>query len=539
MTEQINEIIKDKYSNELAYELSKISRNNPANNEIENLYILISCELADDAFKNLFKEASFSLPEVQTKNIEILARVNDVKFILGNPDKLSCIKESVKFYIEIYEKTDDLKYMIRALELVRKVKSVFTQNLPQLKQKTLQLLTSLESAYYQLKLLDSALFLIQETSSNKLIDYFIIQLEQSLEKKQFNQARIYIKALNKLGHFDNNQFKIQTAFCLEREADHYVSQKEPNTYYPNILSLYVDALKQIKGIAVDESFKTRLEQKIKKEQKIYIEMLRNIAIEVESDLNIPELVATQNIKSFNSGFNFLLSLPIFDLANSKKIPEKQDKEYFWQQFFQESIYYTNKGTVSGISDAKNHDSLFMREHYRNIIISIIKEVKFIMDFDKQISKNLIAEMIVRCESPFIPDDRQYLFIEGIYSGFQNNFILASHLLIPQIENSLKHIVELNSRNTTRLSDDIQNDNTLGSILGTDENGKMLDGICDRGLLLELNSFLVDGAGINYRNKVCHGLISPFEMNYYGIYLWWITLKIIKQTDKYFKTDKLI
>ncbi|WP_286914203.1 DUF4209 domain-containing protein [Flavobacterium sp. UBA4197] len=534
MTEQINEIIKDKYSNELAYELSKISRNNSADNEIKNLYELVSSELTDDAFNNLLKEANFNVPELQTENIEVLARINDIKFILGNPDKLSCIKESVKFYIEIYEKTDDLKYMIRALELVRKVKSVFTQNLPQLEQKTLLILTSLESAYYQLKLLDSSLFLIQETSSSKLIDYFIFQLEQSLEKKQFNPARIYVKALNKLKHFDNNQFKIQTALSFEEEADHYVLQKEPNTYYPNILSLYIDALKRIKGVAVDESFKTRLEQKIKKEQKIHIEMLRNIGIEVETRLNIPELVTTQNIKKFNSGFNFLLSLPIFDLANSKKIFEKQDKEHFWQQFFQENVYYTSKGTVSGISDTENHDLNFARGHYRNTIISIIKEVKHIMDFDKQISKNLVAEMIVRCESPFIPNDRQYLFIEGIYSGFQNNFILSSHLLIPQIENSLKHIAELNNRNTVRLSDDIQNDNTLGSILGTDQNGKMLDDICDRDLLLELNSFLVDGAGINYRNKVCHGLISPFEMGYYGIYLWWITLKMIKQTDEYFR-----
>ncbi|MDE5492235.1 DUF4209 domain-containing protein [Elizabethkingia meningoseptica] len=536
MTALINELLKDKYSKELRYELSKISRSEPKDIEIENLYKLVDCKLTDDAFKTLVKEANYSFPELQIENIEILARINDVKFILGDADKLNCIKKSVANYIEIYEKTDDLKYMIRALELVRKVKSVFKQDIPQLEQKSLQIFTNLESPYYQLKLLDASHFLIQGTSLSKLLEYFIAQLKQSFEKNEFNKAGIYIKALNKLGHFDNNQFKIQTALCFEREADHYVSQKEPNTYYPNILGLYIDALKQIKDIAVDESFKTRLEQKIKNEQKIYVEMLRNIGINVKSELNIPELVAEQDIKNFNSGFNFLLSLPFFDLDNFKNIPEKQDKEYFWQQYFQKSVFYTGKGTVSKILDTENHDTIFAREHYRNTIISIIKEVKQIMDFDQQISKNLITEMILRCESPFIPDDRQYLFIEGIYSGFQNNFILASHLLIPQIENSLKHIVELNNRNTIRLSDDIQNDNTLGGILCTDENGKMLDGICDRDLLLELNSFLVDGAGINYRNKVCHGLISPFEMGYYGIYVWWLTLKMIKQTNEYFKTS---
>ena len=78
---------------------------------------------------------------------------------------------------------------------------------------------------------------------------------------------------------------------------------------------------------------------------------------------------------------------------------------------------------------------------------------------------------------------------------------------------------------------------MGSILNTDKNGKMLDGICDRDLLLELNNFLVDGNGVNFRNRICHGLISPIETEYYGIYLWWITLKMLYQTDKYFSINK--
>ncbi|WP_123873016.1 DUF4209 domain-containing protein, partial [Chryseobacterium contaminans] len=124
-----------------------------------------------------------------------------------------------------------------------------------------------------------------------------------------------------------------------------------------------------------------------------------------------------------------------------------------------------------------------------------------------------------------------------YNGFQNNFILASHLLIPQIENSLKSIIESNNRNTILLSEDIQNDNTLGGILSTKENGKMLDGICEKNLLLELNSFLIDGNSVNFRNKISHGLISPLEINYYGIYLWWLSLKMIVQAEEYFKIDK--
>lgn len=98
---------------------------------------------------------------------------------------------------------------------------------------------------------------------------------------------------------------------------------------------------------------------------------------------------------------------------------------------------------------------------------------------------------------------------------------------------MKYIIELNGRNTIKQAEDIQNDNSLGSILSIEKDNKMLYGLCDYDLLLELNNFLCDGNCVNFRNRICHGLVSPFESEYYGIYLWWLTLKMIKQTEKYF------
>ncbi len=303
------------------------------------------------------------------------------------------------------------------------------------------------------------------------------------------------------------------------------------------MPIYVEALKEIKGIIVDDEFKNRLQQKIRAEQRIYVETLGKIGVSSQSQLNISELVANLNVIDFKSGFTNMLQFPIIESDVLKSINDRLDKKFFYRQFFGKSVHITNKGTVSGISDIEDHDLIFLRNHFRDRVIATIKEIKYIMDFDRLIPKDLIAEMVVRCESSFIPKDREHLFIEGIYCGFENNFILAAHLLIPQIENSLKHIIELNGRNATKLAEEIQNDNTLGSILGTEENGKMLDGICDRNLLLELNSFLVDGNSINFRNRICHGLISPFEIDYYGIYVWWLVLKMTKQTEIYFTVPK--
>ncbi|WP_160139913.1 DUF4209 domain-containing protein [Chryseobacterium sp. c4a] len=536
MNELSEQIPKNEYSRELNITLFKLWRNNLANKKINHLYQLVNCKLTDDSFKNLLENPEYILPEIQIENIEISARINDIKFIIGDKDKLNCIKNAVDSYIRIYERTDELDYLIRSLELIRKVKSIFKQDLTRLEEKILQIIFRLESSYYQLRLLSASInLLIQKVSSEKLKDYFIVKLEESFKINQYDNATHYIQALNKLSYFSNNQLKIETALCLEKEADYYANQidKDTLTYNPNILSTYLDALKLINKIAVDESFKTRLEKKIKDQQKKEVEIISMIGIASKSKLNIFQLIAEQNIEDFNSGFIFLIRHPVFDIG----LIEKQAKAPIYQQYFPESIQITNKGTVSGISNSEDYNVNQKREHYRNTTVSLIQEIKYIMDLDVKVSRDWVAEMISECNSPFIPKDREYLFIEGIYTGFQNNFILASHLLLPQIENSLKYIIEANNRNTIRLSDDIQNDNTLGGVLNTEENGKMLDGICEKNLLLELNNFLVDGNSVNFRNKISHGLISPLEINYYGIYLWWLSLKMIVQTEEYFKIDK--
>ncbi|WP_367915784.1 DUF4209 domain-containing protein [Leadbetterella sp. DM7] len=534
MSNILYEIPNDKYSEELVNELFKISRSNPSDEVINNLRTLLGCELKEDAITALVKSSDFILPQIQTENIEILARINDAKFILGHKDKVNCIVRAVDLYFTTYEKTNDLDYLIRALQLVRNAKAIFKQKIPQLQENILELILQIHSSYYQLLIIETAPFLIQEKSLNVLVNHFTNQLAKSFEKHEYLEAQNYIQILNKLEYFSKNEFKLQTALCLEKKADYYTSQKKPYTYTPDILQIYTEALRTIKGIVIDEAIKTRLEQKIKIEQKANVEMLSKIGVSIQSNLNIADLLADRNIKDFKSGFKFLLRYPIIESEYFKTLSQENGKPYLWQQFLGQTLRLTDKGTVSGISNTKDFGLNLARNLYRSNLISLLKEVKHIMDLDRQITKDLIAEMIIRCKSPFIPEGREYFFIEGIYYGFQNNFILASHLLIPQIENSLKQIIELNGRNTIKLPEEIQNDNTLGSILNTEINGKMLDGICNRDLLLELNSFLVDGNSTNFRNRICHGLISTFEANHYGIYLWWLTLKMIKQAEQNFK-----
>ena len=55
--------------------------------------------------------------------------------------------------------------------------------------------------------------------------------------------------------------------------------------------------------------------------------------------------------------------------------------------------------------------------------------------------------------PFIPDGHEYYFSKGIQAGFEGDFLTACHLLIPQIENSLRFILHQRGEEPSTLHGD--------------------------------------------------------------------------------------
>jgi hypothetical protein len=120
---------------------------------------------------------------------------------------------------------------------------------------------------------------------------------------------------------------------------------------------------------------------------------------------------------------------------------------------------------------------------------------------------------------FIPSGREHLYARGLLAGLQKDPIVAIHILVPQLENSLRHI--LNQRGSiTSKSGSIQDDALLGEILRMPE----LSEILGQDIVFALRGLLVERMGSNIRNDLCHGLLSvsrfwEAEM----LYLWWLIL----------------
>lgn len=124
---------------------------------------------------------------------------------------------------------------------------------------------------------------------------------------------------------------------------------------------------------------------------------------------------------------------------------------------------------------------------------------------------------------FIPEDRKELFKKGLLAGFNSDFIVATHILGMQIENSLRWVLNNEGVITTSLSSEgIQEEIDINRILDFPE----LIQIFGEDLIFDLKGLLINRFGDNLRNRIAHGLISSDEFSYSAsIYFWWLTLRI--------------
>jgi len=126
-------------------------------------------------------------------------------------------------------------------------------------------------------------------------------------------------------------------------------------------------------------------------------------------------------------------------------------------------------------------------------------------------------------SPFVPPEREYLFAKGLYAGLTGDFFTSTHILIPQIENSVRYLLWRRGVLPSG-SDDrgIQNEHNLNTTLYRPE----IASIFDEDTLFDLKGLLVEHSGSNLRNRMAHGLINDREfLSPLMSYLWWLTLRL--------------
>lgn len=127
---------------------------------------------------------------------------------------------------------------------------------------------------------------------------------------------------------------------------------------------------------------------------------------------------------------------------------------------------------------------------------------------------------------FVPKDRKKTFLKGIVAGFNCDFITAMHLLMPQVENSIRVLAEECGIVVNKINEDgVEESLSLDGILNLPE----VKDVLEEDFIFNLKTFYTSKVGFGMRNRVAHGIYDDDELQGIGgVAVWWYTFKLCCQ-----------
>lgn len=109
-------------------------------------------------------------------------------------------------------------------------------------------------------------------------------------------------------------------------------------------------------------------------------------------------------------------------------------------------------------------------------------------------------------SPFVPADREDLFSLAFARFFGGDFISALHILVPQLENSLRYILKQAGHEPSSIRSDMTQENrTLSVMLAKDRVS--LEALYGPAIVYEIENLFDFRGGPALRHQLAHGLVS--------------------------------
>jgi len=190
----------------------------------------------------------------------------------------------------------------------------------------------------------------------------------------------------------------------------------------------------------------------------------------------------------------------------KEDVKKHANQYPLQHIFG-GVAVNNMGKVIGqqasmlssdpneVEEATRQNMLKHAEYHRLVVTqSVIEPARhqIIIEHNPQLSDTL--PLIYN--NPFVPEGREMIYAEGLLKGLEGDFLSAMHLLIPQIENTMRYILRKNGALTSNIdSEGIQDERSLNDTLFRPE----IIEIFGDDIIFDLQGLLVERFGANLRN----------------------------------------
>ena len=127
------------------------------------------------------------------------------------------------------------------------------------------------------------------------------------------------------------------------------------------------------------------------------------------------------------------------------------------------------------------------------------------------------------DHPFVPPGHEHSFSRGFHAGFEGDWHAVAYFLAPQVENSIRYVLENRGVITSKLDDKlIQEVRSLDKLLFMPETTEAFG----EEQVFELRGILTEEFGSNLRNQIAHGLVTDGDCYAPATeHLWWLLLRL--------------
>lgn len=318
------------------------------------------------------------------------------------------------------------------------------------------------------------------------------------------------------------------------QAKRLEAEQKPN--YSQICLFLQQAIAEFRRVAGSKETVQEIHRMLLKYQEYTAQDL----ITASSELDISDIVR-QSVEQAKGKTlpEALLNLALIDksedVSNLRQDVIESIREFPLQHLFQVVEIDDSGRTVatrpSLFSESQTgHEEEITKEMYRHALFyKSLTATARINPFREQIIRehtmsveNLLP---VVTSNPIVPPGRELIFALGLKEGFYGNFLVSSHLLVPQLEHAIRYTLNQYGIITTKYDQKgIQDEKDLNALF-YDYHDK-LNEIFGENLVFDLQGLLIERFGDNLRNRLSHGLLDADEFwTSKQIYLWWLTLRL--------------
>ncbi|MGB3693988.1 MAG: DUF4209 domain-containing protein [Spirulinaceae cyanobacterium] len=322
-------------------------------------------------------------------------------------------------------------------------------------------------------------------------------------------------------------------------AETYVSQsntaiaKPPASYMVAALHLQkaIEAYRRLGGMKekIEELHKLLLEY-----QTLSMQEMKMSFFKIDTRGLVKQVIAQVKGKSFKDVIIQLALMSASSRVDSLRLQVEEAFRNYPLQFMTAETLSNETGKVIGRKpsiipndpdESETAFQIYMHKyalHHRSLTATaIVEPALHQINLENNVSIEDFEFIVMN--NPFIPPGREMIYAKGLLEGLRGDFLVSTHLLIPQIEHSIRYLMEQQGFIVSGLDDrGIQDEHNINALIRRPE----LVEILGEDIVFDLKGLLVHRFGNNLRNGMAHGLVDYNNFfSYENSYLWWLTLRL--------------